>query len=215
MWKHLHGCPSKVLAKQGGKRWYQGMNKLEEMSLHELWQLFPIILTKPDTKYADWYQEERAALLQVLQGVQMMRISHIGSAAVPGLLAKPIVDILLELPADNDCRTVIDRLQHAGWRLMNQNQAAATLDFNKGYTPAGFADRVFHLHVKPAGDWGELYFRDYLIAHPEVASQYAALKRRLMAEYEHDRDAYTAGKTAFVAKYTQLGRQTFGHRYQP
>ncbi|WP_390408980.1 GrpB family protein [Lacticaseibacillus jixiensis] len=191
------------------------MKKLEEMSLQELWQLFPIILKTPDPNYAAWYQEERAALLQVLQGVQITCISHIGSTAVPGLLAKPIVDILLELPADYDRRTVIARLQHARWRLMNQNQAAATLDFNKGYTPAGFADRVFRLHVRPAGDWGELYFRDYLIAHPEIASQYASLKRRLMAEYEHDRDAYTAGKTAFVAKYTQLGRQAFGHRYQP
>lgn len=191
------------------------MKRLEEMSLPELWQLFPITLKKSDAKYAAWYQKEKSTLLQALKGLQITRISHIGSTAVPGLLAKPIVDILLELPAGNNRRTVVDCLQQAGWILMNQNQVTATLDFNKGYTPAGFADRVFHLHIKPSGDWGELYFRDYLIAHPEIASQYAALKRQLKSEYKHDRDAYTAGKTDFVAKYTQLARQAFGHRYQP
>lgn len=79
-------------------------------------------------------------------------------------------------------------------------------DLNKGYTPQGFAERVFHIHLRVAGDIDELYFRDYLNAHPEVAKEYERLKLSLWKEYEHDRDGYTAAKSAFVSKYTELAK---------
>ncbi|KRK74261.1 GrpB family protein [Lacticaseibacillus nasuensis] len=187
---------------------------LQEMSLEELWQLFPIELKAPDQKYAAWYEAAKQNLLALLQDFHITRISHIGSTAVPGLIAKPIVDILLELPAGYEQAALTERLTAAGWLLMNQQADEELLDFNRGYTPAGFAEKVFHLHVKPAGDWGELYFRDYLIAHPDVAQDYAALKKRLKREFEHDRDAYTDGKGEFVRRVTELGREEFAGRYR-
>lgn len=86
--------------------------------------------------------------------------------------------------------------------------------YNKGYTKDGFADRVFHLHVQTIGDWNELYFRDYLIEHPEIAKEYEALKLQLKIKYEHNRDAYTDAKEEFVITYSKLAKQQYGDRYK-
>lgn len=82
----------------------------------------------------------------------------------------------------------------------------ADRDLNKGYTPEGFAERVFHVHLRIAGDNDELYFRDYLNAHPDVAQGYECLKLSLWKEFEHDRDGYTQAKAAFVRKYADLAK---------
>jgi GrpB-like predicted nucleotidyltransferase (UPF0157 family) len=98
---------------------------------------------------------------------------------------------------------------------MTRDDAQRTLDLNKGYTPAGFAEKVFHLHIKPSGDWDELYFRDYLRVHPEIAREYEVLKLSLKAQFEHNRDAYTQAKSDFITRYTQKGRDEFPGRYLP
>lgn len=189
------------------------MKELKDMSLDELWQLFPIILKPYSPDYAIWYKEERTSLLTILHGYDVCRINHIGSTSVSGLIAKPIVDILLELPGAYNVNGISDLLQNSGWLEMARNDAEKTLDLNKGYTPDGFAGRVYHLHVKPAGDWNELYFRDYLRKHSDVARQYEALKLSLKEQFEHNRDAYTNAKSNFVKKYTQKAREEFGARY--
>jgi GrpB-like predicted nucleotidyltransferase (UPF0157 family) len=183
------------------------IKNLTDLTLDELWQLFPIQLVEHDPAWADWYEEEKAALLTIL-GDKVARIDHIGSTSVDGLLAKPIVDILLQITPT--CNTVWlgSALSDNGWLLM----AAQTLpdmrsDWNKGYTPDGFAERVFHLHVREMGDWDELYFRDYIATHKETAREYAALKRSLALEFKHNRDAYTEAKADFVWACTAQERE--------
>ena len=78
------------------------------------------------------------------------------------------------------------------------SQSENGLSFNKGYTENGFAELVFHLHLRYMGDNNELYFRDYLIEYPKIAKEYEELKLRLWKEYEHNRDGYTNAKTEFV-----------------
>lgn len=185
------------------------------MSLEELWLLFPIILKEHSPDYALWYDEEKQDLLDILHDYDVCRINHIGSTSVKGLIAKPIVDILMELPREYDIDKVAELLQSAGWIEMARNGHERTLDLNKGYTPAGFAEKVYHLHVKPSGDWGELYFKDYLRAYPDTAREYEALKSLLQKQYAHDRDAYTNAKSEFVMEYTQKAREEFGGRYMP
>ena len=189
------------------------MKNLEEMTLEELWELFPIILKEHRAEYADWYEEEQQNLTKLLAEFEIQRINHIGSTSVEGLIAKPIVDILLELPEGYDLEKVTALLQKAGWILMIKDKEKQTLDLNKGYTPAGFAEKVYHLHVRALGDWDELYFRDYLQKYPEAARQYEELKLLLKEKYEHNRDAYTDAKTEFVQKYSQKAREEFGTRY--
>lgn len=189
------------------------MKNLEEMTLEELWELFPIILKEHRAEYADWYEEEQQNLTKLLAEFEIQRINHIGSTSVEGLIAKPIVDILLELPEGYDLEKVTALLQKAGWILMIKDKEKQTLDLNKGYTSAGFAEKVYHLHVRTLGDWDELYFRDYLQKYPEAARQYEELKLSLKEKYEHNRDAYTDAKTEFVQKYSQKAREEFGTRY--
>lgn len=189
------------------------MKNLEEMTLEELWELFPIILKEHRAEYVDWYEEEQQNLTKLLAKFEIQRINHIGSTSVEGLIAKPIVDILLELLEGYDLEKVTVLLQKAGWILMIKDKEKQTLDLNKGYTSAGFAEQVYHLHVRALGDWDELYFRDYLQKYPETARQYEELKLSLKEKYEHNRDAYTDAKTEFVQKYSQKAREEFGTRY--
>ncbi len=188
---------------------------LSEMSLEELWELFPIILKPHNPKYKAWYETERQGILRQVPTGGIARISHIGSTSVNGLVAKPTVDILLEIVDGCDYSLLTDNLNASGWSLMLEEDKPFKLEFCKGYTPEGFAEKVFHLHVRFADDWDELYFRDYLAVHPEVAAAYGELKQRLLKPYKHDRDGYTNAKSDFIIKHSAAARREFPGRYSP
>ena len=183
--------------------------KLSEMTLEELWQLFPIVLTEHQACWEDWYAEEERLLKDFLLGNE--RISHIGSTAIPSIWAKPIVDILVEVPEESDLSAYKERISSSGYRCMSQGER--WFSFNKGYTEDGFAERVFHLHLRYSGDNDELYFRDYLTEYPDAAREYEALKLTLWKEYEHDRDGYTNAKAVLVQQLTEQARRLYGKRY--
>lgn len=185
---------------------------LEDMSLEELWQLFPIFLREHQLEWKDWYEEERLRLLSFLPEHQIVCLSHIGSTSVETIWAKPIVDIMLEIPIETDMAIIRDLLLQNGYLLMSESQGR--MSFNKGYTPSGFAKRVFHLHLRYAGDHDELYFRDCLKEHPAVAKDYEQLKLSLWKQYEHNRDAYTDSKTDFIKKYTKEAKKHYSGRYE-
>lgn len=180
------------------------MKKLTEMTLEELWALFPIILTKPDPHWKGWYREEEALLRRELPADYALRIHHIGSTAIHGIWAKPIVDILVEARLGSRLEGADAALARAGFRYMSAGENRRS--YNKGYTEAGFAERVFHLHLCHAGEQNELLFRDYLNAHPAEAKAYEALKLSLWKPFEHDRDGYTAAKSDFVQEILRRAR---------
>ncbi|MBQ7863693.1 MAG: GrpB family protein [Lachnospiraceae bacterium] len=183
--------------------------KLSEMSLEELWQLFPIFLTEHQDCWKEWYLEEESFLKKVLPPIE--RISHIGSTAVSSIWAKPIIDILVEIKKGSSLLGYKDAIVNNGYISMSQSEDR--ISFNKGYTEDGFAERVFHLHLRYAGDNHELYFRDYLMEHPREAKEYEELKLKLWKEYEHDRDGYTNAKAELVRKYTEEARRLYEGRY--
>ena len=171
-----------------------------EMTGEERAKLFPIVLSEYNPAWPEWYAEEKTRLIRLIGGENIVRITHIGSTAVPGLTAKPTVDILLETAESTDVEKLIAALPDHEYVCLRQ-QTIPTHDrvlFYKGYTDTGFAEKVFHIHVRNPGDWDEPHFRDYLIAHPEAADAYAALKRRLKEQFEFDRDGYTNAKGAFI-----------------
>lgn len=183
--------------------------KLSEMSLDELWQLFPILLTEHQDCWEDWYKEEQNSLKQLLPHV--IRINHIGSTAINGIWAKPIVDILIELPRECNLLDISDILESNGYICMAKS--ANRISFNKGYTENGFAEKVFHLHLRYVGDNDELYFRDYLNEFSDIADAYEQMKLKLWKEYEHDRDGYTNAKLEFVKKYTSIAKAMYINRH--
>ena len=173
-------------------------------------RIYPIILSEYNPAWPAWYTEEKANLERLIDADSIFRISHFGSTAVPGLTAKPTVDILLEINKDADIDKLIAAFPQPDYIYLREESepTIATpqlhLMFIKGYLPDGFAERVFHIHVVWPGGWGErLCFKDYLIAHPETAAAYAELKRSLRNDYEHDRDGYTDAKGAFIRKVTE------------
>lgn len=183
--------------------------KLTELSLEELWQLFPIVLTAHQDCWEDWYNEEAELLKEELPYIQ--RISHIGSTAIKGIWAKPIIDILMEVPREEKLDNLKDAIERCGYLCMAENESR--IDFNKGYTLQGFAERVFHLHLCYEGDNDELYFRDYLQANIVIAKEYERLKLDLWKQYEHDRNTYTFSKGDFIKQYTQKGKLLFTGKY--
>ena len=179
--------------------------ELEKMSLKELWQLFPIFLVEHNQEWVRWYDEEVKAISSLVPEKYITQISHIGSTAIPNIQAKNIVDILLEVPSEKELEPVKNILVENNWLCMSEKVKRISL--NKGYTKQGFADKVFHLHIRVAGDNDEIYFRDYLIENGDIAKQYEKLKLQLWKEFEHDRDGYTDAKSDFIRKYTKIARE--------
>ena len=182
---------------------------LSEMTLGELWQLFPIVLTEHSPAWAAQYAREEARLKTALKN-DALRFHHIGSTAVRGIAAKPIVDILLEAPPSASFPRLKADIEAAGYFCMSRSETR--ISFNRGYTERGFGDEVFHLHLHRYGDHREIFFRDYLNAFPDVAKSYEKLKLSLWKQYEHDRDGYTAAKGEFVREITQRAETYFAAR---
>ena len=185
--------------------------ELSDMTLEELWELFPIFLVEHDDKWLGQYEEIEGRLAELLSGCAVGRISHIGSTAVDGIWAKDIVDVMVELASTPDLDKAAERLVRSGFTMMSNEGERISL--NLGYTKDGFAEKVYHIHLRLAGDNDELYFRDYLNAYPQVAREYEALKLRLWREFEHDRDAYTEAKSEFIKAVTARARQEYAGRY--
>lgn len=104
-----------------------------------------------------------------------------------------------------------DLLVQADYTCMSEE--VGRISFNRGYTPEGFADKVYHLHLRHSGDNDELYFRDYLNATPELARQYETLKLSLWKKFEHHRNGYTNAKSAFITAHTAEAKRLYAQRY--
>ena len=177
--------------------------KLSEMTLEELWRLFPIFLTEHKPYWADWYNEEVNQLKSILPSDTIYH--HVGSTAIKDIMAKPIIDILIEVNSTDCIKQTASFLQDHGYIIMSTSENRISL--NKGYSENGFAEKVFHLHVRLKGDTDEIFFRDYLNAHSNIAKEYEQLKLSLCKVYKHNRDAYTEAKTDFVKRYTSLAKE--------
>ncbi len=183
--------------------------RLSEMTLEELWQLFPIYLTAHDDRWGTWYYEEYQRLHARLSN-KNVRINHIGSTAIENIWAKPIIDILVEIPFEEDMGSVRDLIVQNGYICMAES--AERISFNKGYTENGFAEKVFHLHLRYWGDNDEVYFRDYMNSNPILAKEYEEQKLTFWKLYEHDRDGYTDAKHGFVSEYTRKAKEEYERR---
>ncbi len=186
-------------------------NNLSEMTLEELWQLFPIFLTEHKNCWKDYYREMEDRIRSELSEIQIVRISHIGSTAIGNIQAKDIVDILLEVSPLENLENAARAIESIGFTKMSASKNRYS--FNWGYTEKGFADKVYHLHLRYVGDNDELYFRDYMNEHPLYAKEYERLKLNLWKKYEHDRDGYTNAKAEFVKKYTAEAKEKYPDRY--
>jgi len=184
---------------------------LSEMSLKELWELFPIFLVQHQEHWKEWYIEEESRLQSFLPLLEQLKINHIGSTAINQIWAKPTIDILVEIPASFSMKCIKELLVNNGYICMSEEGNRKS--FNRGYTNEGFAERVFHLHLRYLGDNNELYFRDYMNDYSAMAKQYEEMKLLLWKKFEHDRDGYTNAKGRFISECTEKAKKVYENRY--
>ena len=186
------------------------MDLNESNDKERLSRIYPILLREYNPAWAAWFTEEKTNLERLIGVEYIARISHFGSTSVPGLTAKPTVDILLEIQECTNIDHLISALPSPEYICLNPPDMPTPpphLMFLKGYLPDGFAEKVYHIHVRYLDDPDEFYFRDYLIAHPDAAAEYAELKHRLFQDYEHDRNGYTGAKTNFIRSITKKAKE--------
>lgn len=154
----------------------------------------PVELMPHNPQWPQAFQRIRDRLLTLLP--QALSIDHIGSTSIPGMTAKPLIDIDIVLPDLGHIEGATRVLLVEGYEPRGNRYDDEVWAFlSRGSVPA---ERVY---LCPSGNGthrNRLAFRDYLIAHPQAAADYAALKRRLAAEFRMDGDRYTAHKREFV-----------------
>jgi GrpB-like predicted nucleotidyltransferase (UPF0157 family) len=161
-----------------------------------------IEIAEYDPEWPQRFELEAAHVRAVLPLGLILAIEHFGSTAIPGMSAKPIIDILVTVASVQEARaTAVEPLESVGYAFWADNPRRDRLFFVKGLLP--FApQRTHHIHILEHGREAQrlLHFRDYLRANAHEADRYGALKFALAARYASDREAYTAAKEDYIAE---------------
>lgn len=157
----------------------------------------PIWVVPYDVEWPRLFAQQGIRLREAL-GPVALRIDHIGSTSVPGLTAKPVIDVQISVAALEPPDAFLVPLEAAGYRFRADNA-----ERTKRYFREGPGERRTHIHVRRAGTFSEqfaLLFREFLRAHPDVAVKYGELKVGLTALYSgaEQRHAYTEAKAPFI-----------------
>ena len=156
------------------------------------------------------FERERDHLRACLPPDSIGRIEHFGSTAVPGLAAKPIVDMLVEVPSLGDVRDRLAPILEAQgyeffWRPSWRDGISPEYTWFIKRDTYGRRSHHIHMLTPDSPEWERLLFRDYLIAHPQAAAEYGALKQNI-AKSCGDRRAYANAKTDFILRVTEAAR---------
>jgi len=165
----------------------------------------PVIIADYDPDWPQRYEAERGRILAAI-APWVAQIEHIGSTSVPGLGAKPIIDIMVAVRSLDDAAHCIEPLRALGYQYHPEFEDTLP---ERRYFNRGPSDDHYHLHMVEldGGFWQRhLLFRDYLRAHPEAAQEYERLKRALAAQYRDDRSGYTDAKTEFITAIERKAR---------
>jgi GrpB-like predicted nucleotidyltransferase (UPF0157 family) len=163
----------------------------------------PVIIEDYDPTWPHRFETLRSRIAAAL-GPLTVAIEHVGSTAVPGLAAKPIIDLDVLLRSDADLVQAIAALRSLGYE---HRGTLGILGREAFHSPPNFPPH--HLYVCPPDSPAyreHIAFRDHLRAHPDDALAYATLKRQLAANFTADREAYTQAKTEFVQAILQRTR---------
>ena len=164
-------------------------------------------------EWAGVFERERVAILDGCKP-WVMEVHHVGSTSVPGMAAKPILDIMPVVASPNDGEKAVGSMTALGYRYRGENELPGRFYFDKivdGRT-------VAHIHMLPAGHPDarkHLVLRDHLRSHPETARDYERLKRELALKYRDDRLAYTESKAEFINRVIDTAMDDFGDSCDP
>lgn len=169
-----------------------------------------IELVAYDPGWPRLFDEERALLERVLPIDPILAIEHAGSTAIPGLAAKPIIDIFIAVGSIEVAQaTLVEPIQAIGYVYWAENPDRDRMFFVKGMPPYG-ERRTHHIHIFEATSeiWQRaLTFRDYLRSHADEAERYRQLKQGLAQQYRSDREAYSRAKDTYVLAVVEMARK--------
>lgn len=160
----------------------------------------PFEVVGHDPACAETFSTEKARLAPVFADTTV-KIEHVGSTSVPGLAAKPIIDICVGLPRLADAEARVDAIALLGYQYVPEFEA--DIPHRRYFRRPHARPRSHHVHCCVFGDstWARhLLFRDYLRGHPDVANEYAALKQALADRHRNERLAYTEAKDPFITR---------------
>jgi GrpB-like predicted nucleotidyltransferase (UPF0157 family) len=161
-----------------------------------------------DPSWPRIYAAERAQI-EAVAGARVLALEHIGSTAIPGLCAKPVIDMMAAVAQLSDGAALIEPLAARGYRLIETGMTGRLLLRKDAAEPGVRA----HLHIVEQATWdtrNERLLRDYLLEHPEAAQAYGDLKRRLAAAHAEDGLAYTKAKTDLIQSLVDRARAERG-----
>jgi len=174
-----------------------------------------VSLVPYDPAWPRMFADEKKHLMACLPSRLIRRIEHFGSTAIPGMAAKPIVDMLVEVSSLDETKVIISPVLEAQgydyfWRATHGEAGPPFYAWFIKRDSAGVRTHHIHMVERDFEHWDRLLFRDYLIDRPEVAQEYEKLKLALTRDYQNDRVAYTDGKADFVARVTKAAREYYG-----
>ena len=170
-----------------------------------------------DPRWPELFERERRHLLACLPEGLVTRIEHFGSTAVPGLVAKPIVDILVEVASLDQTRQQIAPILEAQgydyfWRPSWGDDTPPFYAWFIKRDKSGVRSHHIHMVETHFEHWDRLLFRDYLIGHPDIAREYGDLKMNLSLAHRNDREAYTQAKGDFIRRVTDIAKQHYNKK---
>jgi GrpB-like predicted nucleotidyltransferase (UPF0157 family) len=172
----------------------------------------PITLASYDPEWVDAYEKEEQQIRNAA-GEHIEAIEHIGSTSIPGLAAKPIIDIMAGVETLDDADRCIESLQTLGWVYAPEFEES--VPHRRYFRKTDSENHTHHLHmVEMNSDWWtrHIRFRDYLREHPEVARTYEDLKRELAERHRWDVDEYAKAKTDFIRNIEERARDYYERR---
>jgi GrpB-like predicted nucleotidyltransferase (UPF0157 family) len=156
-----------------------------------------IVVVDYDSRWPEAFTRVHSTVWPAVSDVALS-VEHVGSTAVPGLAAKPIIDITVVVRAESDVPAAIQRLATLGYG----HQGNLGIEGREAFSsPAALPPHNLYLCPRQSpGLANHLAVRDYLRAHPELAREYGELKKRLARQFPHDIDGYVDGKTDFLLR---------------
>lgn len=168
----------------------------------------PVVVVPYDDAWPSLYEEERARIERAI-GPWVEGIEHVGSTAVPGLAAKPVIDIMVGVKSIEDSSNLVERLVGIGYEYVPEFERV--LPFRRYFRKMREGRRTHQIHLveRSNTEWWDrhLLFRDYLRADPEIAGEYAHLKYELSDRFGEDRVAYTDAKTHFISEIVRRAQE--------
>ena len=177
---------------------------LYELKKEDWNRLFPIHLEPHNPAWAEIFGLEKERIDAKLSAFSPERIEHVGSTSIPGIMAKPYIDILIVIPVEHlfseDLIGAMAEIGFTYFLVPKRDDIEAYMSFGKGYNLDGVKEQIFHIHLCTADNFmvNQLVFRDVLRKDETLAKAYESLKIESAAKFTNDRGSYLLSKNEFI-----------------